>query len=83
MVPSPNVAEDHQTKNADSLVAKNAALMIRDADAPTTLIHEALKLVADSEKCEQLSENISKLALHNSAENIAKEIIKIGQKNVL
>lgn len=83
LIPSPNVAEDHQTKNALALVAKNAAVIIKDVDASKTLIDAALKLAKDKERCAVLSENIAKLALLNAAENIAKEIIKIGMENVL
>ena len=61
LVPSPNVAEDHQTKNAMALVNKNAALYVRDADAPQTLLQLAVDTVKDDEQLAQLSENIKKL----------------------
>ncbi len=77
LVPSPNVAEDHQTKNAMALVSKEAAVMITDREASQKLIKEAILLVENKEKCNMLTQNISKLALRNSAENIAKEIITI------
>lgn len=73
-VPSPNVSEDHQTKNALALVNKNAALMIKDEEAVNNLIPKAINLLKDNEKCKTLSDNIKKLALPNSAEVIAKEI---------
>ena len=76
LVPSPNVAEDHQTKNALALVKKDAAIMISDSDAVKRLIPEAMKLAQNIEKCNSLALNISKLALHKSAENIAAEILK-------
>ena len=77
LVPSPNVAEDHQTKNAKALELKNAALLIKDSEASEKLINIALELVNNKEKCKMLSENIKKMAIHNSAENIAIEILKI------
>lgn len=77
LVPSPNVSEDHQTKNAEALVNKNAAVMIKDADADATLLQTAIKLVQDDNQLEMLSENIFKLAQHNSADRIVDEIVKI------
>jgi len=77
LVPSPNVAEDHQTKNAKALELKNAALLIKDSEASEKLINIALELVNNKERCKMLSENIKKMAIHNSAENIAIEILKI------
>lgn len=76
-VPSPNVAEDHQTKNAMALVDKQAALMVTDRDAPVRLIDEALKLMKDQEKRENLSENIRKMARPDAGKAIADEIIKL------
>ncbi|TJZ50806.1 undecaprenyldiphospho-muramoylpentapeptide beta-N-acetylglucosaminyltransferase [Sphingobacterium olei] len=77
LVPSPNVAEDHQTKNAVSLVDKKAALMVTDMSARIHLIDEALKLVRDEAICVELGENIKKLALLNADELIANEILKL------
>lgn len=77
LVPSPNVAEDHQTRNALALVHENAAIMIHDADAKGILIPEAINLINQSEKLKLLSENIYKLAQHDSAERIAEEILKM------
>ena len=77
LVPSPNVAEDHQTKNAMSLVNESAAIMIRDADARESLISESLKLLYDENQCERLKENISRLARPGATEDIVDEIEKI------
>lgn len=73
-VPSPNVAEDHQTHNAMALVNKQAALMIRDADAEEKLMSEALKLVRNPAKIAVLKRNIAKLALPDAAQRIVEEI---------
>ncbi len=79
LVPSPNVAEDHQTKNAMALVNRNAALYVKDSEAPAKLIQLAIKTVKDSFKLKSLSENVLKMALPNSAELIAKEVIKLAK----
>jgi UDP-N-acetylglucosamine--N-acetylmuramyl-(pentapeptide) pyrophosphoryl-undecaprenol N-acetylglucosamine transferase len=78
LVPSPNVAEDHQTTNAMSLVAKDAAVFVADKDAPEQLMDVALELLNDKEKQKLLSENINKLALPDADETIAKEVIQIA-----
>ena len=75
-VPSPNVAEDHQTKNARALVDKDAARMVSDAEATDCGIATALKMVADKELLARLSENIGKLATPEAAERVADEIVK-------
>jgi UDP-N-acetylglucosamine--N-acetylmuramyl-(pentapeptide) pyrophosphoryl-undecaprenol N-acetylglucosamine transferase len=80
MVPSPNVTEDHQTKNAMALVNKQAALIVRDAEARQQLIKLAIKTAQDDAKLRSLSENVLKLALPDSADIIAKEVIKIANK---
>ena len=80
LVPSPNVAEDHQTKNAMALVEKQAAIYVKDADAPATLLKQAIELVNDDKKLQNLSTNILTLALPDSATIIAKEVIKIMRK---
>ncbi|MDR1678165.1 MAG: undecaprenyldiphospho-muramoylpentapeptide beta-N-acetylglucosaminyltransferase [Prevotellaceae bacterium] len=77
LVPSPNVSEDHQTQNALALVRKDAAIMVKDAEAVEKLIPEALQLIADDKKLASLAENIEKLAQHDSANRIADEIIKL------
>ena len=76
-VPSPNVAEDHQTKNAQSLVDKEAALLVKDVDAPQRLVTEALRLFGDEAKRSTLAENISKMARPNATEHIVQELIKL------
>ncbi|MGZ3835020.1 MAG: glycosyltransferase, partial [Mucilaginibacter sp.] len=77
LVPSPNVAEDHQTKNAETLVKDNACEFIADKDAVDELINAALALLNNEKKKKILSDNISKLALPNADEVIAKEVIQI------
>jgi UDP-N-acetylglucosamine--N-acetylmuramyl-(pentapeptide) pyrophosphoryl-undecaprenol N-acetylglucosamine transferase len=78
LVPSPNVAEDHQTKNAMALVNKNAALMIKDIEAREKLIDSVLELIDNKEKLENLSENIKGMALRDSAKIIAEEVLKLS-----
>lgn len=78
LVPSPNVAENHQTKNALALVQKNAALYIADADARRTLLPKAINTVSDLEKLESLSRNVIALARPNAASDIADEVIKLA-----
>lgn len=80
LVPSPNVAEDHQTKNALALVNKNAALYVKDAKAKEDLIEKAIQTVSNPELLNNLSINISKLAFTDSANIIAKEVIKLAEK---
>ena len=77
LVPSPNVAEDHQTKNAMSLVREEAAVLVKDQEAPVRLVTEALELLENNEKQDKLSRNISKLARPEAARQIANEIIKL------
>jgi UDP-N-acetylglucosamine--N-acetylmuramyl-(pentapeptide) pyrophosphoryl-undecaprenol N-acetylglucosamine transferase len=77
LVPSPNVAEDHQTKNALALVKHDAAIMIRDAEAREQMIPEALKILQDVQKMSGLSKNILNLAEPNSAGRIADEVKKL------
>ncbi|MCE2617297.1 MAG: undecaprenyldiphospho-muramoylpentapeptide beta-N-acetylglucosaminyltransferase [Phocaeicola sp.] len=81
LIPSPNVAEDHQTKNALALVSKDAALYIKDADAEKKLLDTAIETVNKPELLKKLSENINKLAFKNSATIIAKEVIKLAEKH--
>lgn len=78
LVPSPNVAEDHQTKNAMALVNKDAAIYVKDADAPHELLHTALQTVGNDSKLASLSENIKALGLKNSADVIADEVVKLA-----
>jgi len=77
LVPSPNVAEDHQTKNALALLHDNAAVFIPDRDAEKKLVDTALELLNDKDKQKTLSNNIGKLALPNADEVIAKEVMEI------
>jgi len=75
IIPSPNVAEDHQTHNAMALVKKDAVLMIADATAKESLGSKVLELLNDERKLLKLSENISKSAFDNAAESIAAEVL--------
>jgi UDP-N-acetylglucosamine--N-acetylmuramyl-(pentapeptide) pyrophosphoryl-undecaprenol N-acetylglucosamine transferase len=77
LVPSPNVAEDHQTKNALALVNKDAAVMVADKDAEKELVSKALDIIYDEKRLNSLSKNIALLAQHQSAERIVDEIVKI------
>jgi UDP-N-acetylglucosamine--N-acetylmuramyl-(pentapeptide) pyrophosphoryl-undecaprenol N-acetylglucosamine transferase len=77
LVPSPNVAEDHQTKNAMALVRKDAAVMICDVDAKENLVSKALDLIHNEAELAVLSRNILTFAQHDSADRIAGEVIKL------
>ena len=77
LVPSPNVAEDHQTKNALALVDRNAAIMVRDADAPTRLVDTMLRTVADEGVIETLEHNVLAMALPGSDEAIVNQVERI------
>lgn len=79
LVPSPNVAEDHQTKNAMALVEKNAALMVSDNMAEAELIDIALLLLDNKAKCSELAENIGKMELPDADLIIAKEVLKLAK----
>ena len=81
LVPSPNVAEDHQTHNAMALVNKEAAVLVRDADAATQLIPTALELIQDDKRLATLHTNILKLAQKDSAKRIAEEVMKLAKKD--
>jgi UDP-N-acetylglucosamine--N-acetylmuramyl-(pentapeptide) pyrophosphoryl-undecaprenol N-acetylglucosamine transferase len=80
LVPSPNVAEDHQTKNAMALVDHGAAVMVRDAEAADKLMPEALALVKDDAKLQKLSANISKMALRNAVGDIVDRVMQIVEQ---
>ena len=80
LVPSPNVAEDHQKKNALALSTKGAAILILDNEAKENLVKVALETVADDKKLVSLSENAKKLALHGSADVIAEEVYKLAME---
>ena len=79
LVPSPNVAEDHQTKNAMALVQKDAALYVPDAEAPDNLLPTAISTVKNSKKLQALSQNILRLAHPNAASDIADEVIRLAE----
>ena len=80
LVPSPNVAEDHQTHNAMALVNKDAALLVRDAEAAEKLIATALELLNDPKRLKTLQTNVLKLAQKDSAKRIAEEVIALAKK---
>ena len=80
LVPSPNVAEDHQTKNAMALVNKDAAVYVKDAEAPDMLLKTTLAIVRNEEKLHSLRENILKLGLKDSAATIADEVIRLATR---
>ena len=79
LVPSPNVAEDHQTKNAMALVNKNAAVYVKYSEAPDVLLKQAISIVRDDKQLASLAQNIAKLGLKDSADIIADEVIKLAQ----
>ena len=77
LVPSPNVAEDHQTKNAMALVSKNAAILVRDVDAKEQLMRKAIELLSNEKQLDELANNIEKLGKPNATVDIVNEIEKI------
>ncbi len=77
LIPSPNVAEDHQTKNAMALAVKDAAIVIKDSEVGTRLLPELFSLINDEGKRKRLSENIRSLAMVDSDIMIAREILKL------
>lgn len=78
-IPSPNVAEDHQSKNAQALVKKEAALMIPDAEARVRILQDAIALIDNEERRQQLSANIQKMAQPDAAARIAREVFRLAQ----
>jgi len=76
-VPSPNVAEDHQTKNAKALSSKGAALIVEDKNAVKELVGETLRLLNDTDKKTELSDNITQMGKPRATEDIANEILKL------
>ena len=78
LVPSPNVSEDHQTKNAMALVEKDAAIYVADANAKEELVAKAIKTVRDESKIASLEENIEKMGRPNAAEEIAEEVMMLA-----
>lgn len=77
LVPSPNVAEDHQTKNAMALVDKDAALLVKDVEAREKLIGEALRLLNNEQECRELADNIAKLGKPDATSHIVDELEKL------
>lgn len=78
LVPSPNVAEDHQTKNAMALVRQQAAVLVRDHEAADRLVDEVVRLVRDPQRKLELTRNIGKMARPDAAEDIASEVLKLA-----
>lgn len=76
-VPSPNVAEDHQSKNAKAMVDNDAAILVKDVDAREQLINRAIELINDEARKEVLQKNIKAMAKPNAADDIVAEIIKL------
>jgi len=79
-IPSPNVAEDHQTKNAMAIVSNNAAMLIKEADLEIDFENKFSQLIASTERQKELSDNIKKLALVNATKQIADEVEKLLNK---
>ena len=79
LVPSPNVAEDHQTRNARSLADRKAAILIPDDEAPYLLVQKAFEILEDEDKAQSLSQQIAEIAKPDSARKIAEEVIKLTQ----
>lgn len=79
LVPSPNVAEDHQTHNAMALVNKQAAILIRDSEAPQRLIPTAIEIVQNKEMLDSIGKNALSMALKDSARIIAEEVLKLAK----
>jgi UDP-N-acetylglucosamine--N-acetylmuramyl-(pentapeptide) pyrophosphoryl-undecaprenol N-acetylglucosamine transferase len=80
LVPSPNVSEDHQTKNASALVKNNAAVLITDMEAEQRLVNAALDLLINEQQAKGLGNNISKMALPGADEVIANEVLKLAER---
>lgn len=78
LVPSPNVAEDHQTKNAKALTEKDAAILVKDSDTGKDLIKSALMLIKSEKQILEMSSKVYKFAMKNSAERIAKEVLELA-----
>lgn len=80
LIPSPNVSEDHQTKNAMALVVKEAAVLVKDSEAREQLCDAMISLINDEDRAVKLAENIGKLAFEDSAMTIAKEVLSLIEK---
>ena len=83
LVPSPNVAEDHQTHNAMALVNIEAAVLVKDAEAADKLVNTALELIQDDKKLKALHTNVLKLAQKDSAKRIAQEVMALAEKKTI
>ncbi len=81
LVPSPNVAEDHQTYNANALVKKEAAILVKDNEIENALLPEVGKLLKDTQRKEALAKNIKSLAITDAAEKIAKKVLLLADQN--
>jgi len=81
LMPSPNVAEDHQTKNAQSLVDKNAAVMVKDVDALEQLVPTVIEVLGDKNRFHNLQRGIQAIEKHDSANEIALEVLKWAEEN--
>jgi UDP-N-acetylglucosamine--N-acetylmuramyl-(pentapeptide) pyrophosphoryl-undecaprenol N-acetylglucosamine transferase len=79
LIPLPTAAEDHQTSNAMSLVNKQAAILVKDIEAKSKLVKEAISLIKDQNKQNELSKNMGAMAFHNSANLIANEVLKLAK----
>ena len=79
LVPSPNVAEDHQTHNAMALVNREAAVLVKDAEAQLRLMPTAMQLINDAAQLEKLHTNVLQLAEKDSAKRIAEEVIRLAK----
>jgi len=77
LVPSPNVAEDHQTRNAEALVAREAAVMVADQDARDVLVDTMLDLMENGQKRDSLSGHIKQLGIPDASDRIAAEVLKL------
>jgi UDP-N-acetylglucosamine--N-acetylmuramyl-(pentapeptide) pyrophosphoryl-undecaprenol N-acetylglucosamine transferase len=80
LVPLPTAAEDHQTKNCMALVERNAGLLVKDDQAATQLVNEAIRLINDEQLCHKLAENIAPLARPDAAQQIAREVLAMIKK---
>ena len=81
LVPSPNVAEDHQTHNAMALVERGAAILVKDSEAKEKLVDTAMDILNRPENLKEISERISEMAITDSARRIGKEVTRILEKN--
>ena len=77
LVPSPNVSEDHQTKNALALVEKDAAILVKDGDAKKVMVQEVLDLMKDKNRMAEMRVNLKELAKPNADELIVDEVLKL------